>query len=122
MNFCGYTTAICTIGSSVCQYASNGQYYSCGMLDSQTIYALSSEDPGKGLVVKYGGGDQCSGGPMRATTINIVCAEDAPGYIYSAEEGDCDYTLSMYSKVACGKSVKYGSGGGIGAGSIILIM
>ena len=120
MNICGRTTAACNQGTSVCQRAANFNYYSCGALETQSIYGLSTAEPGQGVTVKYTGGDQCSGGPERATTINIFCSEDDPGYIYGSEEGDCDYTITMNSMAGCG--VRISSGGGMGAGGIILIM
>ena len=121
LNICGRTAAACNDGTSVCQRASNFNYYSCGALNTQSIYALNSVDPGKGVTVKYSGGDRCSGGPERATTINIFCTEDDPGFIYDSAEGDCDYTITINSAAGCGVKVKSG-GGGIGAGGIILII
>ena len=121
LNICGATAAACDQGTSVCQRATNYAYYSCGSLETQAIYGLSTVAAGQGVTVKYSGGDMCSGGPERATTINILCSEDDPGYIYDSSEGDCDYTIFINSKAGCGTFIKT-DGGGMGAGGIILIM
>lgn len=120
INVCGTATGSCGSGVAVCQRDNSYRSHNCGLLNTQSIYGLSSVDPGKGVTVKYVGGDQCSGGPERATTLNIICSADSPGYVADVTEGDCDYTATIYSAAGCGKKV--GGGGGLGAGSIILIM
>lgn len=122
VNICGHASAPCDeAGTSVCQRASNFIYYSCGVLDTQKMEANPEVGAGMGVTVKYTGGTLCSGGPSRSTTIKLSCLTTAePGYIYDQSEGDCSYTLLMYSAAACGKKV--GGGGGLSAGSIILIV
>ena len=123
LNLCGHSTAPCDeTDTSVCQRASNFIFYSCGLLNTQTMEANPDVGAGQGLIVKYSGGTRCSGGPSRSTTVKLTClSTEDPGYIYDQAEGDCSYTLYMYSAAACGKKVG-GGGGGIGAGSIILII
>ena len=125
VNFCGETTATCTSGTAVCQQASNLLYYSCGMLSSQSFGKsnLTGDTISNGLMVEYGNGQACSDGPHRHTAIFLSCSVSAnPGYFYGAAEGDCAYTLKMYSKHACGTEVDYSSGEAAGGTDVALVI
>lgn len=121
MNICGVVNTPCVPDDkvAVCQLTNIYAFFNCGLLSTQTIVANPDVPAGKGVAVKYSGGDQCSGGPERSTTVKFTCSEaDDPGYIYEYSEDDCAYVILGYSAAACGKDVS----GGIGAGGIILIM
>ena len=129
VNFCGETSASCTAGTSVCQKASNNYYYSCGKLAHQSFGPSNQtgDSISTGIMVEYGNGDVCSDGPHRHTAIMLSCSTTAdPGYFYGGSEGDCAYTLKMYSKHACGTEVDYDSGEAGGSSStaatVVLIL
>jgi hypothetical protein len=136
INFCGDTTVGCT-SQAVCQRARNNYYYGCGASAKQTFMKtnLTGQTLGTGVMLLYSGGDACSDGPLRMTLIYVSCNPNAsPGWFYDAYEGNCAYTLKMWSKYGCGTTVPYvpessssshkggGGGSGIGVGGILLIL
>jgi len=124
MNICGevseHSQSECS-GASVCQETLSGNYNNAGTLASQTFQPNPNTEAGKGLVVVYGDGKQCSSGDKRTTSIYIECDPQVEEPIIQPATADyCKYTVRMTSKYGCGKSA--GAGGGDTAAIVILLI
>lgn len=88
-------------------YVSDTSYdcYIIGHYDSKNddLYysLLDSNDPSKGVSMKYPSGESCKSGVMRSATIDVLC-DNTKSIILSAQEPDpCSYHLVMKSYYGC---------------------
>lgn len=124
VNMCGTSTSGCdrSKNPSVCRYDfDTGDNHVAGLLATQEFSDLPEaflKGVDDGISVTYSGGDTCQS-TKYATTIYVICTTNETPYIYDADENnECHPILYLYATCGCGSSQK----GGIGTGSIILIM
>lgn len=114
-NFCADVTnasfpaGICHQSGSAIQYISRSDgFKECNVIglydknnDDTHFSLLNSNDPSKGISVKYSRGQRCPGGTLRTATIDVVCGH-GPTRVESAQEpSKCDYHLVMRSEYGC---------------------
>jgi hypothetical protein len=64
---------------------------------------LDSQDPTKGISMKYPDGDVCEkeGGVQRSATLDVVCDNVKSAIVSASEPSVCDYHLTMRSYYGC---------------------
>ena len=79
--------------------------YVIGKYDSSQddiYYSLyDSNDPSKGVSLKYPQGEKCTSGKVRTATLDIECANIAMDITHADEETSCDYHVHMKSYHGC---------------------
>ena len=121
---CGPVTSPCPAGTGACQTADNGDVWSMGAASKRLVLFGANA-----LTVRYEGGDACSNGNKRSTTISFVCEPCAtPGTKGPAflDEETCAYgfawptslvcTPEQMASADCGVSPNSGGGGSGGGG------
>ena len=119
-NFCDDVTSssklfplgVCTSAQSgaVIQYlnrTSDG-YKECNVVgrydsnnDKNDYSLMDSNDPSKGVSMKYSSGDKCTGDVLRSATIDVVC-DNVKSIVESAlEPSYCQYHMVMRSYYGC---------------------
>jgi len=123
MNICGLSSAKCRSGTSVCLRDDTWTYHAIGMLASQSFDAPIDIDPGQGIRVTYGDGDECITGTYQGV-VTLNCDASEEGVITDIEPGDCWFKVSIATKYACGKEVDSNSenGGGKDSGEVAAIV
>jgi len=116
VRFC-QPTPVCSTASpadaSVCQSTTDGPKNAGSSSDMEILGETDN-----GLTIKFGQGTVGCDGVTRATTINLVCSSGA-STIVSIQEQKCIYAMTINSPAGCAHEI---SGGGLSAGSIILII
>jgi len=97
-NICNSVSASCS-NSAVCQ----SSQFNCGLPSST---ALSDAPSGKGVILKYTGGDGCPNGASRSSVFHFNCSNTVtndPEITFVSEQPQCTYNFLVNTKEACPK-------------------
>lgn len=69
--------------------------------DDSHYTLLDSNDPSKGVSIKYSAGEKCPAGSLRTATIDLMCADTRAEVVSALEPQLCQYHMVMRSYYGC---------------------